>query len=72
MFNLGSFKDDPKKSGVVQFIASELQDRLNLNVPEDYHRRWPNYKVDKWYDKVDLLLELLESMTERYLMKSNK
>ncbi|WPL18900.1 hypothetical protein Thiowin_03991 [Thiorhodovibrio winogradskyi] len=72
MFNLGSFKNDSKKSEFVQFVASELQNRLNLNVPEDFQRRWPNYKIDKWCEKVDLLLELLEVMSQRFLLKTKR
>ncbi len=64
--NYGGFKGTPEQRGFISFLKDELYNRLGLIAPEDYERRYPNYKVELWAGQVDELLSVLELMLERY------
>jgi hypothetical protein len=70
-FNYGSFKTESGQSGFAEFLKNELQDRVDLAAPNDYERRYPNYKIDQWYEKVDRLLDVLDLMIEKYPLQES-
>ncbi|MFQ5753909.1 MAG: hypothetical protein ACE5HI_18125 [bacterium] len=66
VINYGSFKNLPEQKEFIAFLKNELETRMELSAPEDYERRYPNYRINQWSDKVDKFLAILESMTEKY------
>lgn len=64
--NYGSLKNTPEQLEFIAFLKDELKNRVDLAAPIDYERRYPNYKIDQWAIKADKLLEVLESMLEKY------
>ncbi|NVK25282.1 MAG: hypothetical protein HWE10_10175 [Gammaproteobacteria bacterium] len=64
--NYGSFKNTPEQLEFIDFLSHELTNRVGLSVPEDYERRYPNYKIEHWTRNVDELISVFELMIEKY------
>lgn len=64
--NYGAFRDTPEQKEFIAFLSSELNNRVGLAAPEDYQRRYPSYKIERWASNVDELIAVLERMIEKY------
>ena len=64
--NFGSFNKSSEELTFISFLKEELINRLAFSIPEDYERRYPNYKVSTWGPKVDEFLKILELIQEKY------
>lgn len=64
--NFGSFNKNGEELNFISFLKEELVNRTGFLVPEDYERRYPNYKISEWAKKVDELSKILEVIQEKY------
>ncbi len=64
--NYGSFNETPKQAEFRTFLKDSLSRSIGLSAPEDYERRYPNYQINDWSEKVKELLTILESVHEKY------
>ncbi len=64
--NYGSFNKTPEQLDFISFLKDTLSNNMGFSAPDDYQRRYPNYQINDWSEKVNGLLEVLESMHEKY------
>ena len=64
--NYGSFYKTTVQKEFIAFLKDELEKNVGLSAPDDYEKRYPNYKVDDWSEKVNGLLTVLESFNEKF------
>ncbi len=69
--NYGSFKHAPEQLELIEYLKGELHNRVDLTAPEDYERRYPNYKIDQWSMKSEELFAVLDSMIEKFPLQEN-
>ncbi len=64
--NFGSFNKGEEELAFIDFLKNELVDRLGFSFPEDYRRRYSNFKVSVWGGKVNEFSNILEFIQEKY------
>lgn len=64
--NYGSFKNTPEQKEFIALLKEELASHVGFSAPDDYERRYPNYKINEWSEKVNGLLTVLDIINEKY------
>ena len=71
MVNYGSFKNTSEQKEFIACLKDELTSRMGFSAPDDYERRYPNYKIKEWSEKVNDLLITLDIINEKYPTQNN-
>jgi len=64
--NFGSYNKTPEHKEFASFINQTWQEHVGISPPDDYERRYPNFKIDMWAGKADGVLKALESINEKF------
>lgn len=64
--NFGSFYKNEEEEKFRDFFKNQIVSKMNLQVPEDYKKRFPNYKISEWSQNVDIMTELLDEIMEQF------
>ena len=64
--NFGSFQNNPEHPEFLHYLKDKVVVNLGLAIPEDYERRYPNYKIEDWSKKIKDLIKVLERILEDY------
>lgn len=64
--NFGSFNKNTKEEEFRDFLKDQIVNKLNLAVPEDYEKRYPNYKITEWSPQVEELIQVLNEVIAEY------
>lgn len=69
--NFGNFSKTEKEQAYRDFLKDKIISEMNLSIPSEYERRYPNYNKSEWMNKTDGLLSIMD-MTEKYQNDLNK
>jgi hypothetical protein len=72
MINYGSFNKTADQQQFSAFLKASLEDKAGLTAPDDYEKRYPNYKVNVWSEKIDGICEVLDLIQEKYSANDNQ
>lgn len=50
----------------ITYLKDKLVSDLSFVVPDDYEKRYPWYPIEKWSDKADKFIEIIESLLQQY------
>lgn len=64
--NFGSFNKNTKEEEFRDFLKDQIVNKLSLAVPEDYEKRYPNYKITEWSPQVEELIQVLNEVIAEY------
>ena len=64
--NFGSLDKTEKEEKFRYFFKNQIASKMNLQVPEDYKKRFPHYKISEWSQNVDIMTELLDEIMEQF------
>ena len=64
--NFGSFNKNETEEKFRDFFKEQITNKMNLQVPEDYKNRYPNYKISQWAPKVEIMTDILDKTMEQF------
>ena len=64
--NFGSLYKNETEEKLRDFFKDQIARKINLHIPEDYKKRFPNYKVSEWSQNVDLMIEILDEIMVQF------
>jgi hypothetical protein len=64
--NFGSLNKNDREKEFRDFFKEQIVNKLNFQVPADYEKRFPNYKVSEWSHKADTMIQILDDVVEKF------
>jgi hypothetical protein len=64
--NFGSLNKNDKEKELRGFFKEQIVNKLNFQVPSDYEKRFPNYKVSEWSPKTETMIQILDEVVEKF------
>jgi len=64
--NFGSFNKSTEEQEFIGFLKEKLVNEIGFSVPQDYERRYPNFKISEWAKNIDALLVILADIQNKY------
>ena len=64
--NLGAFRGHESIKGFRDDLARTLTQEMNVSLPDDYIKRYPSLSPADWVQKVDILIDILKKLIEKY------
>lgn len=58
--NYGNFKNAPEQIEFITLLKDQLERCVGITAPDDFVRRYPNYKIDEWSQRIEGLLMVLD------------
>jgi len=66
VISYGSFGTTREQEEFRSFLKNTVTDKLALKVPNDYEKRYPNYKIEEWAIKTEDFLNVIDLLLEKY------
>ena len=62
--NFGNLNNFDREEKIQEMLKDLIVNKVGLEVPEDYQKRYVGYKIDVWFQKVGQLIEALREIVK--------